>query len=97
MDVMKPLHLRLLESDHSRMMRTRGLEDMDQMKAHVAARLECIENKLLPLLHATTEGSEEVGTDPLVHLTEDISVPTSAFLPHAIEGVAADDVAGRRA
>ena len=89
MDVMKPLHLRLLESDHSRMMRTRGLEDMEQMKAHVAARLECIENKLLPLLNGSVS-SEEVGTDPLVHLTEDISVPTSAFLPHAIEGVAAD-------
>uniref|UniRef100_A0A6U5NVK0 Uncharacterized protein n=1 Tax=Calcidiscus leptoporus TaxID=127549 RepID=A0A6U5NVK0_9EUKA len=83
-----PLHLRVLESDWSFAQRHGPSTTMAVMMEHATHRQRHVD-RILALLNA--EGSFAPSShDPLVHVTAEGTLPTSVFLPHALEGAAQD-------
>ena len=83
---MRPLHPRNLESDIT-FMQNGGGHTMDTMREHVERRLAC-SAKVLALLSSDSDAPDARLPDPLVFMTGERSLPTSVFLPHALEGSA---------
>ena len=86
LSTMRPLHPRNLESDIS-FMQNGGGHTMDTMREHVERRLSC-SAKVLALLSSNSDAPDARLPDPLVFVTGERSLPTSVFLPHALEGSA---------
>ena len=85
---LRPVHLVGLSSDHHNM-QSNPAGMMSDIEEHVKERLRRTD-ALLKLLDMPAPASAEELDDPLVHVTQDHSLPTSVFFPHALEGAAKD-------
>ena len=85
---LRPVHLVGLSSDHHNM-QSNPAGMMSDIEGHIKERVRRT-NALLKLLDVSTSASAEELDDPLVHVTQDHSLPTSVFFPHALEGAAKD-------
>ena len=85
---LRPVHLVGLSSDHHNM-QSNPAGMMSDIEGHVKERLRHTD-AVLKLLDVSTSASAEELDDPLVHVTQDHSLPTSVFFPHALEGAAKD-------
>ena len=85
---LRPIHLVGLSSDYHNM-QSNPTAVMSDLQGHIKERLRRTD-ALLRLLDESTAASAEELVDPLVHVTQDHSLPTSVFFPHALEGAAKD-------
>ena len=85
---LRPIHLVGFSSDYHNM-QSNPTAVMSDLQGHIKERLRRME-ALLRLLDESTAASAEELDDPLVHVTQDHSLPTSVFFPHALEGAAKD-------
>ena len=85
---LRPIHLVGLSSDYHNM-QSNPTAVMSDLQGHIKERLRRMDT-LLRLLDESTAASAEELDDPLVHVTQDHSLPTSVFFPHALEGAAKD-------
>jgi hypothetical protein len=85
---LRPIHLVGLSSDYHNA-QSNPAAMMSGLEGHIKERLRRTD-ALLRLLDESTAASAEELDDPLVHVTQDHSLPTSVFFPHALEGAAKD-------